>query len=527
MAEVTSGEVTSTDASPTPPREPDDESIGRSALLSFLGRGVSAAFTAALTLFLVRKLSPAEYGVFALTIGISDLVLLPADAGLSGAGVRFVAEHRGDSASLTRLVSRITRLKGIAVTAIAAALFAAAGPIANAYDTPSLAWPLRVVSIAMAGQSFFGFYVAAFMAVRRAGFTFRLLAVESAIEFSASVAFVLIAGGATAAVAGRSAGYACGAVIGWIVVRRFLRSATSAKRPAQPGKADEFPSLRRLLHYAGALAVINAVTTAMFQVDLIIIGAVLGATAVGIFQAPLKLTLFLAFPALAAAKAVAPRLAKTVGGGGGNTEAFAGAIRIMLIAYAIVIAPLIVWAQPITNLLLGSDFHEAARVVQLLTPYMYLLGVATLLAEGATYFGEARLRLIVSSVALVVNAGLDFVLLHAMGVSGASLATDAGFIILVLGLLWICHREVDLALAPVAITCLRSLIAAGVSWLLLELLGGTDMSAATVVAAVILTPPVFAGVLLLTREVKLDELAALKPTLAGWWHRLAGARSAL
>src|SRR5258707_135745 len=99
-------------------------------MLSFLGRGVSAAFTAALTLFLVRKLSPSEYGVFALTIGISDLVLLPADAGLSGAGVRFVAQHRGDAASLTRLVSRITRLKGIAVAAVAAALFVAAGPIA-------------------------------------------------------------------------------------------------------------------------------------------------------------------------------------------------------------------------------------------------------------------------------------------------------------------------------------------------------------------------------------------------------------
>jgi len=76
----------------------------RSATLSFLGCGVSAAFTAWLTLFLVRALRSSAHGVFALTVGISDLVLLPADAGLSGAGARFIAQNRGDSASSTQLV---------------------------------------------------------------------------------------------------------------------------------------------------------------------------------------------------------------------------------------------------------------------------------------------------------------------------------------------------------------------------------------------------------------------------------------
>ena len=150
-------------------------------MLSFLGRGVSAAFTAGLTLFLVRALHPSAYGVFALTVGISDLVLLPADAGLSGAGARFIAQNRGDSASLTQLVGRVAQFKALAVAATAATLFALAGPIAQAYDTPALAWPLRAVSLAMAGQSFFGFYASVFMAVQRAGLALRLLAAESAI----------------------------------------------------------------------------------------------------------------------------------------------------------------------------------------------------------------------------------------------------------------------------------------------------------------------------------------------------------
>jgi O-antigen/teichoic acid export membrane protein len=210
-----------------------------------------------------------------------------------------------------------------------------------------------------------------------------------------------------------------------ILLRRFLRSAGERAAPV------EFPSLRDLQRYAGALAVINAVTTATFQVDLIIIGAVLGTTAVGVFQAPLKLSLFLAFPAGAVAKAVAPRLARTVDGAGGRTDAFTSAIRIMLLSYAILIAPIIVWAPPITDVILGSRYAEAAHVVQLLTPYLYLLGIATLLAEGVTYFGEARRRLAISFLALIVNASLDVLLLPVMGVTGASVATDAGFIVLV------------------------------------------------------------------------------------------------
>jgi O-antigen/teichoic acid export membrane protein len=473
-------------------------------MLSFLGRGVSAAFTAGLTLFLVRALHPSAYGVFALTVGISDLVLLPADAGLSGAGARFIAQNRGDSASLTQLVGRVAQFKALAVAATAATLFALAGPIAQAYDTPALAWPLRAVSLAMAGQSFFGFYASVFMAVQRAGLALRLLAAESAIEFSASITLVLAGGGATGAAAGRSAGYLGGALIGWLLLRRFLRAGRG--RAARV----ESPSLRGLLRYAGALAVINAVTTAIFQVDLIIIGAVLGTTAVGVFQAPLKLTLFLAFPALAVAKAVAPRLARTVGGGGGRVDAFASAIRIMLLSYGILIAPIIVWARPINDVILGSRYAEAAQVVQLLIPYLYLLGVATLLAEGVTYFGEARRRLAISLLALIVNAGLDLLLLPIMGVTGASVATDAGFVVLVAGLLFVCRAEIGLPVGPLLVTGVRSLIAATAVWLLLVLLGGGHMSPLATVTGIVLTLPVFGGALMISREIRPRDLATLR-----------------
>ncbi len=517
-------QVRSDGAAAGPPASSGASSIGRSALLSFLGRGGSAAFTAALTLILVRALRPSAYGVFALTVGISELVMVPADAGLTGAGSRFVAEHRNDPTTVMRLVGQVTRLKLIVLLVTAGALVIAAGAIADAYSTPALAWPLRAISLAMAGQSLLGFYAMAFMAAQRAEMTLRLLVAESAIEFSASVALVLLGAGATGATAGRSVGYVAGAMIGWVLLRRgFGRGAAGLDQgTAEPvGTAptaetvgaptaglanDGYPSSRRLLTYAGALAAVNTVVTAIFQIDLLIIGAILGTVAVGVFQAPLKLTLFLAFPALAAAKAVAPSLSRPMERTEGRPEAFTATLRLMLISYGAVLAPIVVWARPITDVILGGGYAESARVVQLLAPYLFLLGAATLLAEGVTYFGEARRRLVISLVALAVNAGLDLLLLPLMGVSGAGLATDAGFAVLVAGLLFICRVEIGLTLAPLLMTGARSLLAAVPVALVLLALGGAHMSAGPAVAGTLLIMPVFVAALTLSGEVRLEEV---------------------
>jgi O-antigen/teichoic acid export membrane protein len=183
----------------------------------------------------------------------------------------------------------------------------------------------------------------------------------------------------------------------------------------------------------------------------------------------------------------------------------------MLVSYAILIGPIIVWARPINDLILGSRYAAAARVVQLLVPYLYLLGVATLLSEGVTYFGEARRRFVVSTIALIVNAGLDLLLLPAVGVTGASWATDAGFVVLVTGLLWTCRVEIGLQLRPLLLTMIRSIGAAAIVWLVLTLLGGSDMSVPVAVIGAALILPVFLGALLLSGEVRFPEIA-------GWWQ---------
>src|SRR4051794_6594283 len=96
----------------------------------------SAAFTGALTLYLVRALGPREFGLFSLAIGVGALVFLPSDLGVSGSTARFIAERYGDRNAVARLMSDAIRLKLLISGTLCVLLIALAGPIAAAYDEP-------------------------------------------------------------------------------------------------------------------------------------------------------------------------------------------------------------------------------------------------------------------------------------------------------------------------------------------------------------------------------------------------------
>ena len=70
------------------------DSISRNTAFAFGAQLTSAAFTAGVTLYLVRKLGPSGYGVFALAVAIGAMVVLLADLGVTQSAERFIAERR-------------------------------------------------------------------------------------------------------------------------------------------------------------------------------------------------------------------------------------------------------------------------------------------------------------------------------------------------------------------------------------------------------------------------------------------------
>jgi O-antigen/teichoic acid export membrane protein len=487
---------------PAPAAEPPGRGDGivRNAFHALTYQLITAGFTAVLTLFLVRELAPRQYGMFALAMAVAGLLEIPSDLGISSAAARFVAAGVDDRARVISVTAAALRLKLVVSGIVTLGLMAAASVIAAAYGEPGLTWPLRGVALALFGQSLFQFYLYSFIARRRVSVNSRLVAAESAMETAASVALVLAGGGAAGAAFGRAAGFLFGAAVATFAIWRSLGRGAIDMHTRQP------PEVRRsILSYAWAVAVVDISWTAFTQVDALLIGGILTTAAVGVFQAPMRLLVFLSYPSAAIAVAVAPRLSDGPGEMSGG-ERLMRACRLIVLVQAVLIAPLVVWPGPIVALVLGAPYHHSASVLRAIAPYAFLLGLAPLVSTGLDYLGEARRRIPVVVGALVLNLVIDVILIPRVGVVGGAIGSDVAFAVYVPAHLVICARMLDTNLWPLMITVARAGLAAAAMAGVLWLFGTSDVPVARLVLGAVAGTVSYVAVLVLVNEVTVREV---------------------
>jgi len=493
-------------SSDAPPVEAD--SIARNTTLALATQLASAAFTAVITLYLVRKLGPSGYGVFALAVGIGALVVLASDFGLTQATERFIAEHRADATAVRSLLADALELKLLGGIALAAGLFALAGPIANAYGNDALAWPLRAVAVAALGQTMMFLYRGAFVALGRVSVSFRIVTLESATEAAAARARVAAGGGAAGAAWGRACGYVVGALLGALAVARLVGRPRSGARTAGVTRRSQ------LAGYASALFIVNATYVLFEQIDVLLIGAIVSTSAVGFFEAPLRLAIFLSYAGQAVAFGVAPRLARSHDSTP-NVRAFERGLRYLLLIQSALLAFVLVWAEPIVDALLGSRYGESIGVLRTLAPFIFLSAIGTFVTLAVNYLGEARRRVPLAIGALSLNAAIDAVLLPSIGVIGGAIGTDVAFGLYVLGHLWICAKLLRFELGPLISTFVRSLAAAAAAAAVLAAFGTSEISAVEALLGVPAAIAAYVLTLLATRELSRRELATAARLVSG------------
>lgn len=475
------------------------DSIARNTAFALAVQVTGAVFTGVLTLYLVRKLGPSQYGNLALALGIGALVLLPTDFGISASTARFVAERRGDPEGVGGLLADALKLKLVAAVLAAAALFAAARPIAAAFGTSGLTWPLRGIALSLIGQSVVMLFLAAFIAQGLVSRNVIVAFGESAVEFGASVALVALGTGAAGAAFGRAAGFTAGALLGGALIVRLL-----GRRALRTH--DEAGGARRIGRYAGALFVIDGAFTLFNQIDILLIGAILGAASAGLFQAPMRMLVVLLYPGMAVANGVAPRV---LGGGAGEhprVDAFAFALRSITIAQAALVAPILVWAGPISELLLGNGYGRSAAVLRALAPYVFLSAIAPLVSVTANYLGEARRRVPVAVAAVLVNLVVDLVLIPRIGIVGGAVGTDVAFLLFVGAQLELCRRLLTLPIRPYAATVGRALLGTAAMAIVLAAFGTGSLSLVRAALGALAGSAVFVATLAATGELSRADL---------------------
>lgn len=494
-----------------PPRQPTDplsessaelatgHSPARNTLFSLASQMLSAIFTMGLTLFLVRKLGPTDYGVLALAVSVGLILLLVSDFGIPNAAARFAADNPTGRVHVAAVLRTALGLKLIASVVMVVGLVAFAPLIADAYDTDDLTLPLRLIAIAVAAQGIGGLFLWWFSSIGRIALQLRYQVVESTFETSAAVCLVLLGGGAAGAVGGKAIGFTVAGVYAALLAFRVVG------RPAIRAASERGFPARKIAGYGAVLVLINTAIVVFSRIDVLIIGAILGPAEAGNFDAADRITTFMQYFGIAVAAGFAPRLAP-----GRRTDAdtalFMRAFRYTLLFYLLLAAATLVWAKPIVGLLLGGAYESAPSVVAALAPSVILFGIGEVLAVAVNYIGVARSRVPLAIGALLVNAVLDVILVPEMGVTAGALGTGVALVIYVAGHVRICQREMDVSFVSLIPTALRGLAAAGVAALILFAFGTESLSPLDALAGTVLATLGFLSALFLLRELTPHEL---------------------
>jgi O-antigen/teichoic acid export membrane protein len=491
------------------------DSIGRNVAFSFAAQMVASAATAALTLYLVRALGVEEFGSLSIALGLGALILLPGDFGVSASAARFMAERRGEWPAVAAVLRNALRIKLVTSGVLATALFALADPIASAYSSaPGLAWALRGIAVVVFFQSFFMLFTAAFQALGRISLNLRVITLESLVEAAMATLLVLLGAGAAGAAFGRAIGFSAAVGFAFVLAIRLIGSQNFRRDAGAPSPVDS----RRIFRYAGALLIIDGAYALLSPISTLLLGAFLNAAAVGAFTAPIRFIVFLHYPGYSIATGIAPRMAR-----GEKVEpevkALQGGLRWIILIQTVLVAPTVIWATPLVDLLLGSGYEQSAEVLAGLAPFTFMSGFAPLLSLSVNYLGEARRRVPIALATLAISVGLDVALIPQIGIHGATIATDAAYAFYVLGHFWICRSMLDLPLRPVARDLARALVAAFVMTGVLAAFGTSDLGAFEFVVGGAAGVLAYIAALLAMRAVTVPELRAARDAVAAKFGR--------
>ena len=360
------------------------------------------------TAVLARLLTPEDFGLVALALTIMALLEAFADLGVGHALVVDTDDAVEDRAETAFVVSISV---GLALTLVVVG----ASPIAAAvFDEPEL--------IAITSVLGLNFLLRSFKSVHewlaRKALDFRVLTVadfaDAAVRGITGIALALAGLGVWALVIGYLVGTLARIIAVWWRVKWRPRF--------RPQRAH----LRQLLTFGGGLSLVSMLNAFIGTFDDLVVGQVLGATALGLYVLGFRLPeLLIINMSNVASEVLFPAFATV--SREGLAAAYLTALRYTLMVGLPLAAGLCVLAEPVILALFGDQWRETITVTQILT--IYALGVTIGIPAGTVYkaTGRAgvllrlaifRAALLAAAVLLVVDRGIDAVAASQAAVAG-------------------------------------------------------------------------------------------------------------
>ena len=416
---------------------------GRGLRWSLLGTLLTKVGSFAMGLVLARLLAPADFGVYAIAIAATAVLMHINDVGLIAATVQW--RGRLEEMAPTAATLAILFATGIyGVFFLAAPVFAEAAGNADATPVVRLLALIIVIDGVTAVRS--GALMRTFQQGRL------VIANVAGLLVNAAIAISLASVGAGAF------SFACGQVAGALATGVFV--FILARVPVRYGFDRSIA--RRLMLFGLPLAASLGVEAVVTNVQFAIVGRLTSSTELGYY--------LLAFNVASWAQNILGQAIRYVSVAGfsrlseHNDDALSDGVQRSMPLMVTVVAPIValtsVLATPLVALLYGEQWAPAAPVLQILVSLTLVRMVTGLSMDALMGAGATR-------ATLWLNLGWAAVLIPALwwatqqgGIRGAALVQTGVGVLVAIPLAAVALRRTNIALAPVAAALVRPLLAA-------------------------------------------------------------------
>jgi O-antigen/teichoic acid export membrane protein len=184
----------------------------------------------------------------------------------------------------------------------------------------------------------------------------------------------------------------------------------------------------------------NVSSVLLNNIDSWMLGSMLSPAAVAVYNPALRITRLVEIPMQSVSAITYPKLVqKGVSASLSNAKhLYEQSVAIILAVMTPVVVIAIVFADPIVELIAGSDYEEAATVLQITMLYGLLGPFNRQFGITLDAIGKARLTFYFVIASALVNTVLNFLMIQRFGVIGAAYATTATHV------LDVCFRQLFL-----------------------------------------------------------------------------------
>jgi O-antigen/teichoic acid export membrane protein len=383
---------------------------GRIALVLGLGQALGRGGVAIYTIVMVRLLSQADYGDFALAVAIATIASSLADIGFSRLIVRDVAR----TAEQPALVRDLLRVRFLGAVAVVALVSAAGVTGLLGLDTALTA---GLVAFLVGETVSFGYESAAVATERPWRFTL----VQALGAAMLTVAGVLVTSAQETTPAMAIAGLA-GASCAKALVHAGLWRRLAGSRGAALASLPVRDWIRQALPFLA----LSILATLYYRIGIVILHVGRGAEETAPFAAALRVMDAMALLGYVGFSAVSPLLSRAHRD---RPAALWGLWKRMIRAGALVVIPLAaliaVFAHDIAGLLFGERYEQSAGdVLRILAPGIGFMLLQSLSASVILMSDDNRAVVRLTAFTVLANVLLAVVLSATSGAEGVALATS-------------------------------------------------------------------------------------------------------